>query len=412
MTFPQTASLHQAPDCFYPRWQSVNDWLVAQADFWRPAPFMEPNPAWSLAYPELADWLENLSEQDCETYQQQLPQLVDGLSRWLPALNRYRELVALPGLAGADAGRDAALPEVVAVDMPGRKRLQAGAFMAAVAPLTHPVLDWCCGKGHLSRTLARQGDIGVLGWEWNPALVDDGNRLAGRFQDSVRLCTQDVMAPELIWPKGRQGVALHACGDLHRRLMVLGSAAGAPRLSFSPCCYHLTAAGSYTPMAARTRAYPGRLEVSQSELRLAVRETVTAPARVRLQTGQASAWRLGFDALQRALTGNQTYLSVPSHPVRLNAEGFEAFCRWAAERKQLALPASVDWVHWEHQGYQRHRQVRRHELLRHVFRRPLELWMVLDYAVYLEEQGYRVSLGRFCDRSLTPRNLLLDAVRG
>ena len=51
------------------------------------------------------------------------------------------------------------------------------------------------------------------------------------------------------------------------------------------------------------------------------------------------------------------------------------------------------------------------ELVRHLFRRPLELWLVLDYAVFLEEQGYRVRLGTFCDRQLTPRNLMLDAVR-
>jgi len=30
--------------------------------------------------------------------------------------------------------------------------------------------------------------------------------------------------------------------------------------------------------------------------------------------------------------------------------------------------------------------------------------------VFLEEQGYRVRLGTFCDRQLTPRNLMLDAV--
>jgi hypothetical protein len=71
----------------------------------------------------------------------------------------------------------------------------------------------------------------------------------------------------------------------------------------------------------------------------------------------------------------------------------------------------VDWPYWLAVGRRRFRQVRRHELLRHLFRRPLELWLVLDYAVFLEEQGYRVRLGTFCERTLTPRNLLLDARR-
>jgi hypothetical protein len=92
-------------------------------------------------------------------------------------------------------------------------------------------------------------------------------------------------------------------------------------------------------------------------------------------------------------------------------EGFPAFCHWAAAKKQLELPDTVDFDFWLSFGERRLAEVRRHELVRHLFRRPLELWMVLDYAIFLEEQGYRVRLGQFCDRSLTPRNLLLDAVR-
>ena len=51
------------------------------------------------------------------------------------------------------------------------------------------------------------------------------------------------------------------------------------------------------------------------------------------------------------------------------------------------------------------------ELLRGLFRRPLEVWLLLDRALYLQEQGYRVRLGQFCPAQLTPRNLLLLAER-
>ena len=51
------------------------------------------------------------------------------------------------------------------------------------------------------------------------------------------------------------------------------------------------------------------------------------------------------------------------------------------------------------------------ELVRHLFRRPLELWLVLDRALFLQEQGYRVELREFCPRHLTPRNILIHAER-
>ncbi|MNO08218.1 hypothetical protein D3C81_2307610 [compost metagenome] len=51
------------------------------------------------------------------------------------------------------------------------------------------------------------------------------------------------------------------------------------------------------------------------------------------------------------------------------------------------------------------------ERVRNLFRRPLELWLVLDRALFLEEQGYAVRLGLFCDYPLTPRNILILAER-
>ena len=51
----------------------------------------------------------------------------------------------------------------------------------------------------------------------------------------------------------------------------------------------------------------------------------------------------------------------------------------------------------------------RMELVRHLFRRPLELWLVLDRALFLQEQGYQVELSQFCARELTPRNILIHA---
>ncbi|MGO1269422.1 MAG: SAM-dependent methyltransferase, partial [Pseudomonas bubulae] len=62
-------------------------------------------------------------------------------------------------------------------------------------------------------------------------------------------------------------------------------------------------------------------------------------------------------------------------------------------------------------GRERLAQVRNLELVRGLFRRPLELWLVLDRALYLEENGYAVQVGEFCDSQLTPRNLMVLAQR-
>ncbi|WP_372613308.1 hypothetical protein [Halomonas sp.] len=90
---------------------------------------------------------------------------------------------------------------------------------------------------------------------------------------------------------------------------------------------------------------------------------------------------------------------------------FEGFCRWAAEHKGLELPDDIDWPALEQLGWHRQAQVSRLDLVRQLFRRPLEIWLMLDRVLYLEEAGFDVELGTFCERRLTPRNLLLRARR-
>lgn len=405
-------TVQPATECFYTRWQTLNDWLIKHRPIWQPAPFTELWPAWIEDYPQLARWVTGLTDDECAELDEEPETLARIASRYAPELSLYASLTDCPNLAPDDSDVLAAtLPETRATDMPGRKREQAGAFAAALKPLQQPILDWCCGKGHLARTLAAQSQNDVAGYEWNPALVNDGNRLARRFADAVQISCQDVMARGLVVPANAHGVALHACGALHRQFLKRGVAADMPRLSFSPCCYHKTVEGDYQTLSKGAAAHAPKLAFNPGDLRLAVRETVTAPAGVRAQTQVLSQWRLGFDGLQRTLRGVDQYLPVPSYPPSLVRKGFPAFCHWVASKKQLCIPANTDFGFWLAHGVQRSDEVRRYELVRHLFRRPLELWVVLDYAVFLEERGYSVRLGRFCKRSLTPRNLLLDATK-
>src|SRR5690606_12966336 len=90
-------------------------------------------------------------------------------------------------------------------------------------------------------------------------------------------------------------------------------------------------------------------------------------------------------------------------------EDFAGFCHWAAAQKHVTLTPSIDRAAFEAQGWERTSRVRRWELIRHLFRRPLEMWLVLDRVVWLEEVGFDVELCQFCERHLTPRNLLIKA---
>lgn len=334
------------------------------------------------------------------------------LAGWLP-VEQLAELVDLPRMPAVTAPPSS---ERLSHHVGGRKWRQIVAFAARVhiAP-GQSVVEWCSGKGHLARTLAHIHRTPVTGLESDARLCHEGQALAEHQGVSLHLQEQDVLAPDVLrWlHPATHAVALHACGDLHLRLLDLAAQTGCA-ISLAPCCYHRTVHERYQPLSETGRELAGRhaLVLTRQDLALAVQETVTAPRHAQRQRRRAKAWRLGFDLLQRELRGVDAYLPIPRLRYGDLPIDYQGFCRWAAAKKLLTLPSSIDWKAWERAAWLRLEEVERLEQVRHLFRRPLEVWLALDRTRRLEEAGMRVELGSFCDREVTPRNLLLRASRG
>ena len=390
------------------RFQALDDFLTTHQALWRPRPFTHLRLPWEADHPQLARWLRSRSLEQAEADHSQPEQLAAPAP--FPALaataRRLGQVDALPSQERAEP------PARLSVDVPGRKWQQIRAFAAHLRFAEQPRhwLDWCAGKGHLGRLLAQDG-ARLTCLEYDPALVDAGAALSRRQQLEARHIHQDVLAADADAQLSAEHspVALHACGDLHVRLLQLASRSGCAHLAGAPCCYNRIATERYRPLS-RSAAASG-LRLDRDDLALPLSETVTAGARVRRQRDQSMARRLAFDLLQRELRGRDDYLPTPSLPSAWLSKPFEQYCRDLAELRRLPAPGQRDWSALEAAGWQRLAQVRNLELVRNLFRRPLELWLVLDRALFLEENGYRVRLGQFCEYRLTPRNLLLLAER-
>ncbi len=390
------------------RFQALDGFLLANQALWRPKPFTVLELPWEHNHPELAAWLRRRSLEDADAAHNSPAQL-DAPAPFPALAARAAELAAVGELPGTPLG---ALPNLLTVDVPGRKWQQIEAFASRLAFAEAPRqwLDWCAGKGHLGRLLARDGTP-LLSLEFNNALVEDGQRLSDRLRLHAHHRQQDVLAPDasLHLQPEHTAVALHACGDLHVRLLQLASTRGCRQLAVAPCCYNRIDSEHYQPLSQA--AQQSALQLSRDDLRLPLAETVTAGARVRRQRDGSMARRLAFDLLQREVRGVDAYLPIPSVPPTWLDKSFADYCRELAALKGLALPNDLDWPQLESQGWQRLAQVRNLELVRGLFRRPMELWLLLDRALFLEEQGYRATLGAFCATRMTPRNLLLLAER-
>ncbi|AZZ99709.1 methyltransferase [Pseudoalteromonas sp. R3] len=388
---------------FHSQFVALDALLADTRQYWQLLAFDHTDIPW----PELKSGLLSLSDEQVTALDHEPGALLSFLAPYVPELSKLPTLTAL-------TFQQASRPEFpfwLSNGIKGRKLTQLQDFVAQIYQAKLPVLEWCAGKGHLGRLLAYQGAVHVDSVELQAALCQQGQHSAQQQGLAMTFHCADVLKDpvEHYFKPQQQAVALHACGRLHQTFMAQACTAGCEQISLSPCCYHLFTEPTYQAMS--DAAAKSTLNLSHSDMKLALQETVTAPGRVAKVRKREVQWRLAFDTLRRDVTGDTRYLSVPSVNKAIFSGEFVDFCHWAAEQKQLDLPVHFDADYYLAQGRARQRITERIELVRHAFRRAIELWLVLDRVLYLEQAGYDVSLSEFCHKSLTPRNILIQATR-
>ncbi|MGF1762729.1 methyltransferase [Aliivibrio kagoshimensis] len=387
---------------------SLDSILFKHRTLWQLSLYSHLDYPWRDTLPQLCDWLDEMSDEQLNQYKNDPQRLSSAITPWITEADALYRLTQVPSAAL----HPVATPRGIDCGIPGRKWQQIEAFVAAVDNQSEHWLEWCAGKGYLGRLLSAQHPRRkVTSVEWQSTLCADGQTYADLHQLNMQFVQADALKKETqqYIIQDQHAVALHACGELHTQLLQSVVVTEAKQVSISPCCYHLISHEHYCGLS--TAAQETQLTLTKRDLRLPLQETVTAGKRTQRHRITEVTYRLGFDALQRTLFEPSEYMPVPSIKKSLLANGFEAFCYWAAKQKGLTLPSDIDFNYWLVQGTGRLKLVDRMDLVQLVFKRPLEMWLVLDRALYLQESGYDVKVATFCQRQFTPRNIIISAKR-
>ncbi len=393
------------------KFQKLTSLLLKYQHLWKDSAFKDRDHTRFDAYPALKKWLFSLPEAQLLQYQENNQILLTSISPFFKDAATLLELIDFPISKQLSSRHQ---PKCWDNDIPGRKAKQILAFSQAIGEVNQSILEWCCGKQHLGRYLSEVHQHISDGLEIDTNLVLQGRQLAfkRKLEQQVNTHTCDVLSKQCdqFLQKDQHAIALHACGGLHVRLVEKATQHQIKRITFSPCCYHrFNHVDHYQPLSKMAKDYP--LLLNMDDLRLAVRETKTASINETNKRRQLQAWRLGFDELQREHSRINNYLETPSlSPTILQAD-FKYFCLHLARLKNLKLKQLIDFDHYEARGLERLHYYERTELFRMAFRRPLEAWLVLDKALYFEENGYKTTVSIFCSPDITPRNFFIDAYR-
>ncbi|QDO85004.1 methyltransferase [Shewanella psychropiezotolerans] len=406
------------------RLKQLDTLLVQSRALWQVKAFDCTQLPWEKQFPGLAEKVWSISDVDIDELDkgqaklnaELLPALLRDLKRNGSAWQLDLLLQVDPVLTGGNTSQlqhsvqqlsDREVSHLSA-GIKGRKWSQITAFAAQIKQDSSEVLEWCAGKGHLGRLIAKAHSRPVVSLEWQQSLCDEGAKFAGKWDLPQEFICADAFTPQQSKLKrDQQAVALHACGDLHVRLLRLASQANTRSIIISPCCYHLIQAEQYQGMSEVV--LDSELMLSPHDLQVPLQHSTIANAKQVEYRHREIVWRLGFDSLQRDVNRSRRYLPIPSIKQSQLNQGFEAFCHWAAGKKSVELPVALDVDFYLELGVQRQRLTRRIDLVAHLFRDILEHWLLLDRVCFLEEQGYSVKLTRFCSEAITPRNSLILA---
>jgi len=318
-----------------------------------------------------------------------------------------REVCAIPLLMSAGPSRPARRAETP------RKRAQIDAFAQLIMPLAlraKRVLDVGSGHGHLTREIASQLALPVVGLERDVSLAGRARTLSKAASPSFAVT--DVLRDGLPLLEGDCVIGLHACGDLGDA-MVTGVARCDASIALVGCCLQKRGALSRAPLCAPPPGLAEALDLPRALLglsNLTARDDGVEATRTENLAGRER--RL---ALHRLLAAREPTLRLGAEIDGLNRRAAQqalpllAARAFAVRGLPAPSPAAIEeaarWAHAQHA------RSRRLALPRTLLARALEIHVLLDRALYLEECGFSVTIGALFPAAVSARNLALVAFR-
>lgn len=281
------------------------------------------------------------------------------------------------------------------------------------------VIDIGGGIGLLAQSLNNYYRHRVSSVDMNGEFQATGkNRHMKNAKDSHNMVTYHKLRVEEQGPfsellKDRvMPVGLHTCGRLALDMIRTGARKKVPAMVNFGCCYHTLDEASGLQSISAFAKQNDPLKLNKYALTLSCRAHRKMDAKDYDLKLKVKLFRYAFHILIYDHYGIKEAVTLGNSHPKLYDESFATYALEQFKRIGVTPTQSTEELNQFFANHKLQDLIHRMlsaGLIRNALGRPLELYLLLDRAIYLEEQGYRVRLQEFFDEEVSPRNLGITA---
>lgn len=376
---------------------------------------MYPNPL--EGYP--MEWIEDLrSIQDKSDIIKLEKKEVEGLVQEPTLLEFYRKIQELCALESAPTypalKEDAYTWTFMTVKKQHEiKRLIPHVNAEAKKKGIPKIIDIGGGIGLMAQSLNSHFALNVTSVDMNATLQETGkarygeekveyrNLKVGPDSEFSELLTHEVMP-----------IGLHTCGRLALDIIQVSSQKKVPALINFGCCYHNLYLSEDLQNISRFAQEHGKLWMNKFALTLSCRAHNKMPEKEYDLKLKVKFYRYAIHILLHDYYDLKELVTLGNSSPKLYDESFGHYALEQFKRINLTPKHTEEELNSFFQNPELQILIERMlmaGLIRNALGRVLELYLLLDRAIYLEEQGYNVSVQEFFDEELSPRNIGITA---
>lgn len=276
------------------------------------------------------------------------------------------------------------------------------------------------GKGHLARTLAHYYGLESTSLDPDAALIDAGNKLlnklpvpgdAKKFSFINESIGTHVYNPkikaqenEFVFDKKTLAIGLHTCGPLSIRLMER-----AKNLINVGCCYLKLDPMKEVNISNEAKKDP--LLFSKYSLALASRGHGGISFEDFMNKWKVKSFRYSLHLLLYEKLNLKEFITVEGYPLKKYGEDFSEYALTKLSELNIEHDFDATYLNDFHQEWNPLvKKMFLANIIRWQFGRLLEVYILLDRALFLMEKGSKVEMNTLFNESISPRNIAIFAL--